>query len=1235
MTTNNNNNNTSKSSTSKNTDKSGSTNDSEGTQEKLKYMLVYLYNRFQYYFPCDRILTQRIIKATVNTTIAFIFCLIPKVRAQLGTEPAMLPLISVIVQPGRRVGATFKAAINCTTGLIFGLAYAIFGRVLAHQCMGDSWNKLTEVEQYSMNFTRYRSALGILAMLETFMLFFHGWMRSVNHLNFAIVFPLFLVVHFGFMASLTESAGVIANTFSTPFYLGIAMSLFWTLTLFPEFGSSYLGNAAVDTFNELHRAIDDSVSFFISLENSIYTKPPTTLSKLLKAKTTIEKKVNDCGLVLKECIYEISYSYVPPTELKPILENFQKLTIHINGLVNAGQLEFILLGKHQNDMGNADTIHKEITFANAQKLSEILENLKIPIYELHRSMSQNLYIMKLLIAYDYDVDFKKVNKSTAFPDFVQYERKEDFPKNINLQENYDSLKDAMKLFDLSFKEYMKKFDTLAPNDEIFLLSSFLMNFKQTVNSLLSMMESVNEIHQFRLEKENKGWLRGKTIWFTFLTNFSSIKQWLFGSLNGITENEGLNANLYTNDNEMVARRPSNEEEEVLESQKQNINQTRRSTVGLPIVNPNRRIPTKANNNTTTNINSNKNNDEDTFLRKNYTIIDLFMWIDHSCHRYKAHFRFGFQVAIALMMASFPMFIPKTRHWYIDYRGPWIGFVCILCVETSVGETFWVFFLRAVGCILGAAWGYLSYVAGIHQTNPYLETVITVFGAVPGFYFLIGSPYLKAAIIYIISIYIVMIASIIPSSVPGGILVNFAKRCLAVGYGGGIALIVQVFFFPVKARDELNAEIAFTCKCIAEMELLYASGLEGEPLTTCMTDEKLKQSSKVSSSAKAALNRATVYNGMTRQEPRLKGEFTELENIFTQVIFLQKQIIERMDNVAVLRNLYGSAIIEELNDIVYPYRRHFVASMVCLMRAIQEAFVNKTPLPQFLPSAKITHRRMINKVRMVIKNRYRTELLALNNEKSKRKDESKEDSDYSDSDDISPMNSVEGLTLRTKGYNEAIKMTTQEHLLEEKFLSWNASSSATEEIVEYMEELLRLTKLLVGVNEFKYGFLSRPLYEDWAAEAVTGFDAFINVTSSNKKSSLSPSPFGDVTSTISEEEDGSLTSSASSNRSEGVIPYQPHLNNTTRINLARIASNKVGDKQKSLPKDFRDRSFSIGSIMTTGGSEVLSGLSRKKTLGEANPSYYNDEDESSDEEDLPLALKMIFSRKSKAYQNDNR
>lgn len=232
------------------------------------------------------------------------------------------------------------------------------------------------------------------------------------------------------------------------------------------------------------------------------------------------------------------------------------------------------------------------------------------------------------------------------------------------------------------------------------------------------------------------------------------------------------------------------------------------------------------------------------------------------------------------------------------------------------------------------------------------------------------------------------------------------------------------------------------------------------------------------------------------------------------------------------------------------------------------------------------------------------------------DESSEDSN------ISPGNSTEQLTMKTR---QEVNMSPQDYFLREKFLSWNASSSATEEIIEYIEELLRLTKILVGVNEFKYGFLSRPLYEDWAAEAVRGFDDFISGSSTRKESN---ERIETTTESVLNESNESLTSEGSiqSDESNNVVAYEPRPKVGTAINLARIASQTAG-KNQPLPKKFRDRTFSIGSRVGMDAGDRMSSIERRRTLGDPDPNFNDDEEESGDEE-LPLALKMIVNRKAK-------
>ncbi|CEP64357.1 uncharacterized protein LALA0_S11e02256g [Lachancea lanzarotensis] len=1177
-------------------------------------------------FPLSRVLAQRILKSTIHATVALIFCLIPKIRDRLGNQPAMLPLIAVIVHPGRRVSATIQGAIYCTSGLLVGLAYALFGRVLAQKCLGSTWHSVSESEHYIHNYMRYESALALLAVFEVIMLFFHGWMRSVSHHYFGIVFPLFLVVHFAFMASLDQTAGTIAKAFSVPFYLGIAMAIFWNLVLFPEFGSTYLGNSTVDALNEIHKSIDSALNFFISIDvrdpsTSLYAEQPISLAKLLNMKKSIDAKVSSCNLVLQECIYEVSYSYVSPSDLKSVIHSFSNLSKYINALINACQLEFLLVGRNANqDVEPMDLkLDREIQYADAKKLFKVLNRMKEPIFGLHETLSQSLFMIKAMLAYSYDVKLDKVQGPTVFAQPTESSvLSQDYLKQLDFSAITQNLVDALIDFDLQAREELIHLDEslLQPNDEMFLFSSFLLNFKETTHSVTTMMREAHGIYQRRKSQEAKGALRGKTLWVNFLSNYKTFKTWITGATSGnVTESQSLTGGAivdnYRPPADMGIKRPVGEEQALLSQRKTDIVDFAKKEALLPTTNKDQSASERLSDH-----NMHVGSSKPVVVRPVFTAILIF------CHefysKYQDHFRFGLQVTIALMLTSFPMFIPKTRDWYDNMHGTWFGFVAILAMEPSVGGTFWVFFLRGVGVILGAVWAYVSYLAGCNQTNPYLEVVITIFGAVPGFYFFLGTPYVKAAIIQIISIYVVMLAAIIPSANQGSILSNFAKRCLAVGYGGGIAVFVQVTMFPVTAREQLNGEVSFVAGCISEMQLLLAAGLEGESLTSALSEERYQRLARLSDSAKSALSRATSYNGLTRQEPMLRGEYIEIEKVFTQMIYIERQIIDRMDNIVLLRKQYGSAVVDELNSMVYPYRRQYVASITCSMRAVQEAVRNKTPLPQFLPSARIAHRRLVNKVQSTLKVRYSSQMSSLI--PKAMMDPYMTSQNYSESE--------EELSVKVPP-KRRMSLPPHEYIMKEKFLSWNATSAASEEVIEYLEELVELTKIVVGVNEFKYGFLSRPLYADWAAEAAVNFNEFIGQSKITEKKNKSPAL--QVDHAADNHSETSVASDDDLERAADFAEHQPiavdaksssSSGEPGQVDLASIASHK--SEVPSLPSRFRKRYFSIASKGDTSSSFHL--LSKSRSLGGGEMAKYAVFDSDSDEE-LPLALKKMILNKS--------
>jgi hypothetical protein len=203
-------------------------------------------------------------------------------------------------------------------------------------------------------------------------------------------------------------------------------------------------------------------------------------------------------------------------------------------------------------------------------------------------------------------------------------------------------------------------------------------------------------------------------------------------------------------------------------------------------------------------------------------------------------------------------------------------------------------------------------------------------------------------------------------------------------------------------------------------------------------------------AGAALAAAETFLPFCTKEPRLKGSFKGLAPIYTEIIYVLHAIVDRMDNMVHLRYEYGSGVLEELNADVYPYRRNVAGSITLILFAVHEALTTKLPLPQFLPSARLAHLRMVNRVREVVLSKAPSDLERLSE----------------------------------RGRSELESMMVK-RVLRQKFLSWNAASAGQIEVIEYLEELIDLVKLLVGANEFRSGMFTRPTYREYIGRIERG------------------------------------------------------------------------------------------------------------------------------------------------------
>ncbi|PHH65323.1 hypothetical protein CDD81_2735 [Ophiocordyceps australis] len=226
-------------------------------------------------------------------------------------------------------------------------------------------------------------------------------------------------------------------------------------------------------------------------------------------------------------------------------------------------------------------------------------------------------------------------------------------------------------------------------------------------------------------------------------------------------------------------------------------------------------------------------------------------------------------------------------------------------------------------------------------------------------------------------------------------------------------------------------------------------------------------------AQDALNAAETFLPDCLNEPRLKGSFKPLAPIYQEIIYVLQQIVDRTDGVVQLRGAYGSTVLEGLYAQVFAYRRNVAASSALILFSISGALVTRLPLPQFIPSARVAQLRLINHVRGLV----------MAEHKGKQSANARE---------------------QQAGDLYALDEETADMITERKFLSWNATTAGQMEIIEYLEELVELVKLLVGVNAFRSGMLERPKYGEYArrvddAQLSSGAEPLGHATSRHSSS----------------------------------------------------------------------------------------------------------------------------------------
>ena len=835
-------------------------------------------------------------------------------------------------------------------------------------------------------------------------------------------------------------------------------------------------------FDQLRRMIYSQTSQAADERDQDGVPPkPISVGDLTAMKGTIRKSMTGCKAAQSECNFELAFSVLPPRDLKEISSRkMNKLVANTIAVIGACESRYALLGEEDDNEVEAKTRRsggadkddqkegtqsnaifrkrhaledlteesekdvveasamdiekseldqikprREIEFGDARLLEYLLRKIKEPYKDLHSALDRTIEIVSACVAFVYDVP--------ALPSGAKA------PTGIALDEldiYMDTMREALTRFDSDtalalegasiIQELEGEEPDIMPREEVFLISSFLLNVRQAAQHIEDMLEHSRELVERRQARNGRLRIYAPRIkWASWLSTGGDEVEALpkagrksnrqgesKDAVDDDAELESLNSK-----KSLIAKKTNEDTERFMSSDATNMKQHERSNA--PALRP---ILVKAE----------KGQPETFMLRLRGRAADTIEWAQGS-----EDLLYTMKLMVAVSLVIWPAFVEKWNTWYSLNRGLWAALQLILITEVSIGTAINVFMLRGIGTTLGCLWGWAAVEA--RGENPIVCAAMICIGIIPCAYVHVGSKYPKAGIVGIVSMCVVSLASEL-DTVPGTPTDNFLKRWIAFMIGGVVAIIVEMVLLPVKARDRLVESLAAALQKINEMEKCIASGIEEGSKLDLFSAEILSRFESATSKANTALTAAETFLPFCSNEPRIKGSFQGLALIYGEILFVLHQIVDRMENMLQLRTLYGSGPLEDLNADIYPYRRNVAGSITVTLFAVHGALTTRLALPQFLPSARLAHLHMINRVREVVL------------EKVKQKEDSQ----------------------------EVTAKLARQRAVRRKYMSWNAASAAQAEIIEFLEELIELTKLLVGSNEFRSGLLTRQSYLEYAA-----------------------------------------------------------------------------------------------------------------------------------------------------------
>lgn len=543
----------------------------------------------------------------------------------------------------------------------------------------------------------------------------------------------------------------------------------------------------------------------------------TTLASLMESKPTIRSKLATCKTAQNEVNFEISISPLAPGDMKLIsVDLMSSLSQSIITLIGACENKFIVLddeGREENGLVNDDlelspenthspelstpstsapeaylkvnphtrsrsragdsiappsradyaTLNRQIELSSAELLESIVMRLQAPVQEFQVSTNVAVSLLISCLAYCYDVPTLPSGTPT--------------PRGIRLEEidlRIDLFADALALFDLQSTKQLKlvamqetgQLLDFMPRMETFLISSFLLAFRQSSTHILNMLRHARYLVEQRQRRHDKS-----RIW---IPHYSSLRKWLrtAGERDSMVLPEGArqaarrgdlagrpsvsqskdSSGILENDEQQPGERITDEEADSTTTSRYPRALKSRKTRSKKKGKKGREKGQAEKHRRSKHEHKKKDAPGNWILKLRGKAADGLEWAQDS-----DDLAYALKLSIAVFLVSFPAFVPSWNQWYGDVHGVWAPLQLIFIFEVAIGTSMVTFIVRMVGLVLGCTAGYVSFI--IAGGSRAITVVVLAFTLLPSAYIQVATKYVKAGAAAIISINVVALGKL--------------------------------------------------------------------------------------------------------------------------------------------------------------------------------------------------------------------------------------------------------------------------------------------------------------------------------------------------------------------------------------------------------------------------------------------------------------------------------------------